>query len=384
MRLLVEARRMSSSRSSAARRILLGQLGARGDCVLATPIARQIKNDFPGCHLTWAIGSMCRPIIEGNPFVDEIWEVPVAGHQEMIAAWERFRSEARLRSKRGDFDETFLTQISPDNFGNYDGTVRASIFRGYPRPMTVPVTPVIRLSDADVRHAQAFAHKCGLARYRHVILFEFGSHSGQSYLTLEFAQRVAAEIVTRCEDAAVVLSSNISNSARHLRIIDGSALPFHLNAELSKHCHLLIGCSSGISWLCTSDWAKRLPTIQLLRRETSVYASMVHDHEYFGLPTDSIVEMTDCSPEHVADCALAALEEGFSAARARFHEKIPVRFDFYAQTLQFAWERDGFRAIVCSFINTVRRYGPRLRLLVAIAQLGARRAVSRIAQGIAR
>ena len=325
---------------------------------------------------------MCRPIIQGNPFVDEIWEVAVAGHHEMIAAWERFRGEARLRTERGDFDQVFLTQIYPDNFGNYDGTVRASIFRGYPRPLTVPVTPIIRLSDLDVQRVQAFADEHALARYRHVILFEFGSHSGQSFLTPEFAHAVAEAIVARRDDAAVILSSHTPAHAYRPQIIDGSTLPFHVNAELSKYCHLLIGCSSGISWLCTSDWAKHLPTIQLLRQDTSVYASMVHDHEHFGLPTDSIIEMTDCSPQKVAECAVAILQGGFPSARAQFHETIPLRFGFYAQTLQFAWDRGGFRTVARSLLNTLRRYGPRLRLLAAIAQLSAKRAVSRIAQRI--
>ena len=325
---------------------------------------------------------MCRPIIEGNPFVDEIWEVPVAGHGpiEMAPAWERFRSEARLRNERGDFDQLFLTQIFPDNFGNYDGTVRASIFRGYPRPISVPVTPVIRLSDADVRRVQAFAHEHALARYGHVILFEFGSHSGQSFLTPEFAHAVAEAIVARRDDAAVILSSHTPAYAHHPQIIDGSTLPFHVNAELSKHCHLLIGCSSGISWLCTSDWAKHLPTIQLLSRHTSVFASMVHDHEHFGLPTDSIIEMTDCPTQKVVECVIAAIELGFPSARARFHETIPLRFGFYAHTLGFAWSRGGLRPVTRSLVNTFRRYGPRLALIGAISS----RVVKRVARPIAR
>jgi hypothetical protein len=58
------------------KRILLGHLASRGDCLYATAIARQIKADYPGCHLTWAIGSMCRAIIDGNPHVDALWKIP--------------------------------------------------------------------------------------------------------------------------------------------------------------------------------------------------------------------------------------------------------------------------------------------------------------------
>ena len=138
-----------------------------------------------------------------------------------------------------------------------------------------------------------------------VILFECSAGSGQSFVTPDFALQAARGIVARQPDTAVVLSSNVAVVSGDPRIVDGSTLPFKCNAELTKSCTLLIGCSSGISWLTTSDWAKPLPMIQLLRRETSVYASFVHDHEHFGLPTDTIIEMTDCPAQRVVDCVHA-------------------------------------------------------------------------------
>ena len=59
-------------------KILLVQLGSTGDCLFVTTIARQIKEvDYPGCHLTWVIGSRYKPAIINNPHVDEILEIPV-------------------------------------------------------------------------------------------------------------------------------------------------------------------------------------------------------------------------------------------------------------------------------------------------------------------
>ena len=37
------------------KKIILVQLYSNGDCLYATAVARQIKQDFPGSHLTWAI-----------------------------------------------------------------------------------------------------------------------------------------------------------------------------------------------------------------------------------------------------------------------------------------------------------------------------------------
>ena len=61
---------------SAPKKILLLQLMSNGDCLYATAIARQIKEDNPGCQLTWAIASFCKTIIDGNPYVDAVWEIP--------------------------------------------------------------------------------------------------------------------------------------------------------------------------------------------------------------------------------------------------------------------------------------------------------------------
>ncbi|NJO93453.1 MAG: glycosyltransferase family 9 protein [Hydrococcus sp. RM1_1_31] len=104
------------SDSHPSKRILLGQLGANGDCLNATTLARQIKYDYPDCYLTWAVSSSCRGMVENNPFVDEIWEVPVAPGESMPEVWNRFESDVRKCVLKGQFDEVFLTQIYPNNF----------------------------------------------------------------------------------------------------------------------------------------------------------------------------------------------------------------------------------------------------------------------------
>ena len=70
---------------------------------------------FPA--IPYCIDLIGGPRLEGNPDVDAIWEVPVSGHAEMAAAWRRFAREADERRRKGEFDEVFLTQVYPDNFG---------------------------------------------------------------------------------------------------------------------------------------------------------------------------------------------------------------------------------------------------------------------------
>ena len=65
-------------------RILLVQLGSTGDCLLVTPLLRQIKLfDYPNSHITWMICSPYKHVLENNPYVDEIIEVPLNSYEDL-------------------------------------------------------------------------------------------------------------------------------------------------------------------------------------------------------------------------------------------------------------------------------------------------------------
>lgn len=345
------------------RRVLLGQLSANGDCVYATTVARQIKADDPTCHLTWAIGSTCRHVIDHNPDVDEVWEVPLTGRSELRETWNRFEREALERQRRGDFHDVHLTQIYPNNYGNYDGTVRASIFRGYPRPITVPVIPVLRLGEDEVARTEAFARGHDLIGKGPVVLFECAALSGQSFVTPPWALEVAERIVNDVPGSRVVLSSATPVETGHPAIIDGSVLTFRENAALTRYCSLLLGCSSGISWLCTSDAATPLPTIQFLSRRTGMYGAMVHDLEHWGLPSGHVIEMLDCSAERGARGAVDALVEGVATAGLRHHEPRPLTLEAYYETMLYLLRQGEVRSVVESMGHTFARYAPQPELI---------------------
>ncbi len=346
------------SDSNQPKRILLGHLSARGDCLYATAIARQIKEDYPGCFLTWGISSMCRDILKGNPDVDEIWEFPMQNHGEMASAWQAFETEVANRYLKGDFDEVFLTQISPGNFHNFDGTVRLSIFRAYPRPITVAITPTINLLPEEVEKVKNFAAIHCLTERKNVILFECSSNSGQSFVTPDYALEVAKNLLIKLPNTNIILASAIPVESGDVRIISSSNLSFKDHAELSKYCNLLVGCSSGISWLCTSNWAKPLPKIQLLAASTSVYASMVHDFEYWGQSTDQVIEMTDCPVNTLVDCIYLALTQGITVARSQYHQKIELEFTFYLSLIRsLLLEQGEYEKVFLSLLNTINRYG---------------------------
>lgn len=305
------------------KKILLVQLFSNGDCLYATTIARQIKNDYPGCYLTWAIAGFCKSIIANNPFVDEIMEVnSVLKNDE--ASFRKFKKGIYLRKSSGEFDEVFITHIMDTNQALYDGCIRSTIFRAYPYPVTVPVQPVLRLSDAEINNGNFFSLQHKLSGYEHVILFEFAPLSGQSKITKEMALQIA-ENVTSNKDVAVILSSGNKIEHTNKNIIDGSTLPLRETAALTHHCTLLLGCSSGITWISTSDAAKPLPMIQILNPDTPWVNPISRDFERFGLDASLVIEMTKVEKEIIITCVKQALVD-FQLAKKIFNQEIPLQF----------------------------------------------------------
>jgi heptosyltransferase-1 len=86
---------------TAGGRILVIRLGAMGDIIHTLPAVASLKHSFPGWRLTWAVEPRWAPLLEDNPFVDDLlWF-----RREGPAGWlENWRS---LRQHRYDFAVDF-------------------------------------------------------------------------------------------------------------------------------------------------------------------------------------------------------------------------------------------------------------------------------------
>ena len=350
-----------TGQDSLPNRILLGHLISNGDCLYATAIARQIKHDFPGSHLTWAVSSFCRKIIEENPFVDEIWEIPFTtwSYELLPASWAFFEGEALKRYEEGVYDFIFFTQIYPGNPHHFEGTVRPGIFLGYPGKITVPLQPSLFLRAEELERVNIFVQQNRLHEFEQVILFECSAKSGQTHVTPEFALQTAETIAKKWPGKhAVILSSQHAVQTSSEGIIDGSALTLREMAELTKHCSLLIGCSSGISCVSTSTWAKPLPMIQMLANRCAMFASLAHDYLYFGLPTSHVIEMFDADVERLVSCFETFLQHGWTKTRDLYHEDPQITFSYYLDFAKMClldvYDYYGF---CVSLQHTVDRYG---------------------------
>lgn len=308
---------------SQPKKILLVQLYSNGDCLYATAVAKQIKQDFPGCHLTWAIASFCKNIIASNPYVDAVMEVTTVKKND-VAAFRKFRRQVNVGKRKGEFDEVFITHNMDRNHAYYDGCIRSSIFRAYPGKITVDITPVLKLTEDELSRVRNFVERHQISTYKNVVLFEFSPLSGQLNITQQMAMRIA-EFIAGTNDSAVILSSAKKVDHPNKAIIDGSALSLRETAALTHYCTLILGCSSGITWISTSEAAKPLPMIQLLNPYTPWVNPISRDFTRFGLDVKKVIEILDLDTEKIESCLSQAMID-FSEARKKYNEPIPLHF----------------------------------------------------------
>ena len=339
-------------------RILLGQLGANGDCLYATILARQLRKDFPGAEITWAISSQCSHLLANNPDVDKIWEIEVAGWNQHEMMWRVFEREALRCYVRREFDAVFLSQIWPNNFHRYDGTVRPSILRAYGRPITVPIENVIRLTDDEIGRVEDFARQERLREFEHRILFECSAKSGQSFLTPALAQEITAHLHGILPGACVIFSTHLPMELNDPRSRYAGTLTLREIAHLTHHATLFVGAGSGGTVAASSTASKRLPMVQLLSASTSVLASFAHDFEYFGLTERPVLELTDEDPATIAHCIAAVCTLGVDAAMQKLGGRIPVHFDHYFSSIDLCLlSRNQYLDAARSLLTTADRYG---------------------------
>lgn len=305
------------------RKILLVQLYSNGDCLYATAVAKQIKQDYPGCHLTWAIASFCKNIIANNPYVDEVMEIASVKKND-VAAFRKFRRHVSKLKRNGVYDEVFITHNMDKNHAYYDGCIRSSIFRAYPHRVNVDITPVLKLKGEELNRVKDFVEMHQISEYRNVVLFEFSPLSGQLNITRQMAMGIAEYIVS-LGDTAVILSS--ANKVEHPNkaIVDGSTLSLRETAALTHFCTLLLGCSSGITWISTSEAAKQLPMIQLLNPFTTWVNPISRDFSRFGLPVENVIEILDLDTEKIQNCLRLAMIN-FNEAKEKYNEPVPLHF----------------------------------------------------------
>lgn len=146
-------------------RTLIVRLGAMGDIIHALPAAASLKQSFPQTYLAWAVETRWLPLLEGNPFIDEL--IPVNRRElKALVALRR-----KLRSYR------FTTVI------DFQGLIKSALIASAARP-----EKIYGFAYGEVREKPAaliYSHKVK-THARHVV-----------DRNLELAQQAGATNVSR-------------------------------------------------------------------------------------------------------------------------------------------------------------------------------------------
>lgn len=343
--------------------ILMIQLYSNGDCLYATAVARQIKHDYPDCHLTWAIASFCKNIILNNPYIDEIMVVDTVPKNN-VSAYRKFKKSILKKYQDGLYTKIFTINNIDTNLCYYDGSIRGNILRAYPRPITLPLQPVLRLFQQEKETVEKFVKDNCLNEYQQVILFEYAPQSGQSAITPEFAIDLAEKIVEN-NNYAIILSSPNPILHENKSIIDGSVLSLRETAYLSNFCTFLLGTSSGITWASTSDAGKILPMVQLLNPKTRWFNSVSVDFNRFNIPNKGVIELFDLNKDFIIQCVKLALID-FDEAYKMFYKPFPLHFKTTRSIVYNLLCYLEFKAIYTHILLNVNVYGMKYSLFKEI------------------
>ncbi len=335
-------------------KILLVQLFSNGDCLYATTVARQIKNDFPDCELTWCIAESCARIIDLNPYVDHVRIVKNIPKNDVVA-YRKFKRLIIAEKNERKWDHIFITHNADNNLALYDGTIRGMILRAYPGKISVPVQPVLVLSDQEKNNVSAFAQKHQLHRFKNVLLWEFAPQSGQNVFDFNFVMTVAKKQVADNNTCIILSSANKIEST--VNIIDASTLTVRENAALTHYCHLLIGCSSGITWLNTSSAGAFISMLQLLDENATFRNAPSIDFKRYGLPVDKLIELYTFDINSLNNCIDKIKTAGFDVARKEYIQHPKKQFNTTRKIVYNLLCYMQFAALIRHFRITTRLYG---------------------------
>jgi len=354
-------------------RVALVHLASYGDCLFATLVARQIKRDHPGCHLTWVIGDKCASIVDGNPHVDAVHKIVLSSRNEAFSSgWEKAKAWVADQVRMGNLEKAYFTQLLPDNVRYYDGLIRTTIYAAYGKPVAGPHLPEVFLTEAENRNVADFAVKHCLCKFKHVFLFECGPASGQSPLTPARAEALAHPLGKHHPDLVFLMSSTETLVRPSAQVVDASCLTYRENAALARECTGLIGCSSGITWLTTSTAGKALPMLQILTKSTEVFkfASVAMDFRRLRLDESRVIEMAEPGDTRIVSCIEKWLSESHSAARREFHEELVLTSAHAEKAYWFIRGQYGKVAAKSAMVRFLRANGFRtIRWRVLIAGL---------------
>ncbi|MCP5112634.1 MAG: glycosyltransferase family 9 protein [bacterium] len=113
------------------RRLLIVRLGSMGDVIHTLPAAATLKHSFPNSFLAWVVDPKWAPLLDGNPFLDEVICLDRKRLRNVLSARRRLR-QLRFDTAvdfQGLVKSAFVTSLArPDRiYGFHQSQARESL-----------------------------------------------------------------------------------------------------------------------------------------------------------------------------------------------------------------------------------------------------------------
>ena len=140
---------------ASAPKILVVRLGAMGDVIHALPAAARLKCGIANAHLSWVVESRWAPLLQRNPYLDEVLSVPLERWRKRpgsLSTWKSFHGfRRRLRQRRFDLAIDFQGLLKSAAVTYFS---RADRVFGFPKEMTRERLAASFYSDRVASHAR--------------------------------------------------------------------------------------------------------------------------------------------------------------------------------------------------------------------------------------
>jgi|SRR5579862_262363 len=237
-------------------RILVIRLGSMGDVIHALPAVASLKHSFPHSHLSWVIKPRWMPLLEGNPFVDEVipFDRSASG---LLTTWRRLRQDrfdlavdfqgliqsaliagASRANKIVGLSRSQVRERPASLF--YSTAVRTTAIHRVDRCLelaaaagasnTLPVFPLPPGKPEDTLPEGKFVLACPLAGW--------GSKQWPLEFWAKLAENLNMPLVVNGPPSSVDLLGRIQNAQVHLSGIAGLI-------DATRRAHAVVGVDSG-------------------------------------------------------------------------------------------------------------------------------------------
>ncbi len=256
-------------------KILICKMSSIGDVVMATPVARELKEAIPNAYITWIISNKCLDISAENPWIDEflVWQSTLGNRTNILR-------ELRLLPKVINV----LFEIYRRRFDiviDLQGLLRSAL-------CVLSSGSKVRIGFADAREGSRFTYNIicpvenrGPQKYLDALKpLGIKSHNTQTYVPISASNRECAnslleDLLGRCKQKTIIAFCPVSTWPHKTWPITHWATLARLIAD---KCHIIaLGAPSDSCYIERISHEAGVPILNLAGKTTLGQAAAILD-----------------------------------------------------------------------------------------------------------